>query len=146
MCTHVCVIVHHCAVCPGVTRHSVASETSSDYALPPDDDDVPRHTDGSDTSEPEHKLLKCTHVAGLKKVILLLRKKNVCVVNLCAHVITVVCRMLSTDSSSIFLVRLRHCCGSLIVPNHNCDAGLLHNCVNNLFNWMAGNVFPMSVQ
>lgn len=51
----------------GVTRQSVASETSSDYALPPDDDDLPRRTDGSDTSEPEHKLLKCTNVAGLKK-------------------------------------------------------------------------------
>ena len=97
----------------------MASETSSDYALPPDDDDVPRHTDGSDTSEPEHKLLKCTHVAGLKKVILLLRKENVSVVNLCAHVIIIVCRMSSTDSSSVFFVRPRHCSGSLLVSNHN---------------------------
>ena len=46
----------------------MASETSSDYALPPDDDDLPRRTDGSDTSEPEHKLLKCTNVSSLKRV------------------------------------------------------------------------------
>ena len=57
-----------CLLSVGVARHSVASETSSDYALPPDDDDLPRRTDGSDTSEPEHKLLKCTNVSSLKRV------------------------------------------------------------------------------
>lgn len=72
MCTSV-VTVHMCTVMvgllsTGVTRHSVASETSSDYALPPDDDDLPRRTDSSDTSEPEHKLLKCTNAVSLKKV------------------------------------------------------------------------------
>ena len=72
MCTSV-VTVHMCIVMvgllsTGVTRHSVASETSSDYALPPDDDDLPRRTDSSDTSEPEHKLLKCTNAVSLKKV------------------------------------------------------------------------------
>jgi hypothetical protein len=49
-----------------VSSQSLASETSSDYALPPDDE-VSIQTDSSDTSEPEQKLLRYT-TENIKKV------------------------------------------------------------------------------
>ena len=41
-----------------VSSQSLGSETSSDYAVPPDE--VSIVDDSSENSEPEHKLLKCT--------------------------------------------------------------------------------------
>ena len=41
------------------SRHSLVSESSSDYALPPDEVSIQNE---SGDSEPEHKLLKFTHV------------------------------------------------------------------------------------
>ena len=41
-----------------MSTQSIGSETSSDYAVPPDE--VSIQTDSSDSLEPEHKLLKYT--------------------------------------------------------------------------------------
>lgn len=53
-----------------VSSHSISSETSSDYAVPPDEVSI-KSDSSSDNSEPEQKLLKYT-MDNLKKVSLLL--------------------------------------------------------------------------
>ena len=56
-----CIYVWILLITAGVSSHSIASvgsETSSDYAVPPDE--VSIQTDSSDNSEPEQKLLKYT--------------------------------------------------------------------------------------
>ena len=50
----------------GVSSHSITSETSGDYAVPPDDD-VSIQNDSSGDSEPEQKMLKYT-TENLSKV------------------------------------------------------------------------------
>lgn len=57
-----CVFV--CLLYLGVSSHSMNSESSSDYAVPPDE--VSGLNDSSGDSEPEHKLLKYTQTHSTK--------------------------------------------------------------------------------
>ena len=58
------------------SRHSLVSESSSDYALPPDEVSIQNE---SGDSEPEHKLLKFTHVSEQRQQVSISADRSVSV-------------------------------------------------------------------